>query len=84
MNLRILPWGMRRFFLLLVPRGETLAELGRHVSADELLAAVGERLPNVSLPTVYSALDALGEAGLVRRVPAGRGRAREARFVSCD
>jgi Fe2+ or Zn2+ uptake regulation protein len=53
----------------------TLAELGRHVSAEELLAAVGERLPNVSLPTVYSALDALGEAGLVRRVPAGRGRA---------
>jgi Fur family transcriptional regulator, stress-responsive regulator len=54
---------------------QTLAELGRHVSAEELLAAVGERLPNVSLPTVYSALDALGEAGLVRRVPAGRGRA---------
>jgi Fe2+ or Zn2+ uptake regulation protein len=53
----------------------TLTELGRHVSAEELLAAVGERLPNVSLPTVYSALEALGEAGLVRRVPAGRGRA---------
>jgi Fe2+ or Zn2+ uptake regulation protein len=52
-----------------------LAELGRHVSAEELLAAVGEQLPNVSLPTVYSALDALGEAGLARRVPAGRGRA---------
>src|SRR5216117_1803884 len=53
----------------------TLAELGRHVSAEELLEAVGERLPNVSLPTVYSALEALGEAGLVRRVAAGRGRA---------
>ena len=53
----------------------TLAELGRHVSAEELLAAVGEQLPNVSLPTVYSALDALGEAGLARRVPTGRGRA---------
>jgi Fe2+ or Zn2+ uptake regulation protein len=53
----------------------TLLELGRHVSAEELLDAVGERLPNVSLPTVYSALDALGEAGLVRRVPGGRGRA---------
>jgi Fur family transcriptional regulator, stress-responsive regulator len=53
----------------------TLAELGRHASAEELLAAVGDRLPNVSLPTVYSALEALGEAGLVRRVPAGRGRA---------
>jgi Fe2+ or Zn2+ uptake regulation protein len=53
----------------------TLVELGRHVSAEQLLEAVGERLPNVSLPTVYSALEALGEAGLVRRVPAGRGRA---------
>jgi Fe2+ or Zn2+ uptake regulation protein len=53
----------------------TLAELGRHVSAEELLEAVAERLPNVSLPTVYSALEALGEAGLVRRVAAGRGRA---------
>ena len=49
----------------------TLVELGRHVSAEQLLHAVGERLPNVSLPTVYSALEALGEAGLVRRVPAG-------------
>ena len=33
----------------------TLVELGRHVGAEELLAAVGHRLPNVSLPTVYSA-----------------------------
>jgi Fe2+ or Zn2+ uptake regulation protein len=54
---------------------QTLVELGRHVSAEQLLEAVGERLPNVSLPTIYSALEALGEAGLVRRVPAGRGRA---------
>jgi Fe2+ or Zn2+ uptake regulation protein len=53
----------------------TLAELGRHVGADELLHAVGDRLPNVSLPTVYAALDALGEAGLVRRVPTTHGRA---------
>jgi Fe2+ or Zn2+ uptake regulation protein len=53
----------------------TLVELGRHVSAEQLLEAVGKRLPNVSLPTVYSALEALGEAGLVRRVPASRGRA---------
>jgi Fe2+ or Zn2+ uptake regulation protein len=53
----------------------TLVELGRHVSAEQLLEAVSERLPNVSLPTIYSALEALGEAGLVRRVPAARGRA---------
>jgi Fe2+ or Zn2+ uptake regulation protein len=54
---------------------ETLVELDRHVGAEELLDAVGERLPNVSLPTVYASLDALEEAGLVRRVAAGRGRA---------
>ena len=53
----------------------TLAELDRHVGAEELLEAVAERLPNVSLPTVYATLEALEEAGLVRRVAAGRGRA---------
>jgi Fe2+ or Zn2+ uptake regulation protein len=53
----------------------TLVELGRHVGAEELLAAVGRQLPNVSLPTVYSALEALEDAGLVRRVSAGQGRA---------
>jgi Fe2+ or Zn2+ uptake regulation protein len=53
----------------------TLVELGRHVSAEELLDAVAERLPSVSLPTVYASLTALEEAGLVRRVAAGRGRA---------
>ena len=54
---------------------QTLRELDRHVSADEVLDAVSARLPNVSLPTVYASLDALEEAGLVRRVAAGRGPA---------
>jgi Fe2+ or Zn2+ uptake regulation protein len=50
----------------------TLQDLNRHVSAEEVLGAVEERLPNVSLPTVYSTLELLGELGLVRRVgPAG-------------
>ena len=53
----------------------TLVELGRHVGAEELLKAVEQKLPNVSLPTVYSALDALEDGGLVRRVSAGQGRA---------
>jgi Fur family transcriptional regulator, stress-responsive regulator len=53
----------------------TLSELGEHVSAERLLAAVSQRQPGVSLPTVYSALEALEEAGLVRRVAAGRGPA---------
>jgi Fe2+ or Zn2+ uptake regulation protein len=54
---------------------ETLEDLGRHVPADELLAAVRERLPGISLPTVYSALDSLEDAGVLRRVAAGRGAA---------
>jgi Fe2+ or Zn2+ uptake regulation protein len=53
----------------------TMVEMDRHVGAEELLDAVGERLPNVSLPTVYSALGALEDAGLVRRVPTSRGHA---------
>src|SRR4051812_960810 len=49
-----------------------LQDLDRHVSAEEVLDAVGRRLPGVSLPTVYSTLELLGELGLVRRVgPAG-------------
>src|SRR5919202_3918735 len=43
-------------------------ERNRHVSADELLEAVDERLPNVSLPTVYSTLELFEELRLVRRV----------------
>jgi Fe2+ or Zn2+ uptake regulation protein len=45
-----------------------LRELDRHVTADELLDAVGERLPSVSLPTIYATLDLLEELGMVRRV----------------
>src|SRR3954471_24126426 len=51
-----------------------LRERNRHVSADELLGAVEERLPNVSLPTVYSTLELLQELGLVRRVGSVAGR----------
>jgi Fe2+ or Zn2+ uptake regulation protein len=54
---------------------DALRDLDRHVSADDVLDAVSGRLSNVSLPTVYAALDALEEAGLVRRVAAGRGPA---------
>src|SRR5436190_7715865 len=52
-----------------------LSGAGRHLSAEEVRDAAGERLPNVSLPTVYSALETLEDAGLVRRVAAGRGPA---------
>jgi Fe2+ or Zn2+ uptake regulation protein len=52
-----------------------LRELDRHVSADEVLVAVSERLPNASLPTVYATLELLEELGMVRRVAARAGAA---------
>ena len=45
-----------------------LLELDRHVTADELLDAVTDRLPSVSLPTIYATLELLEELGMVRRV----------------
>ena len=63
---------------LLIQR--TLEDMGRHVSVEELREAAAGRLPNLSLPTVYAALETLEDAGMVRRVPGGRGRAlRDAR-----
>ncbi|MGD9737296.1 MAG: Fur family transcriptional regulator [Solirubrobacterales bacterium] len=50
-----------------------LTELDRHVSAEELLAEVGESLPNVSLPTVYSTLELFEQMGLVRRLGVTQG-----------
>ena len=48
-----------------------LAELGRHASAEEIARTSAERLPGLSLPTVYATLDLFEELGLVRRVDAG-------------
>ena len=45
-----------------------LGELDRHVTADELLDAVTDRLPSVSLPTIYATLELLEELGMVRRL----------------
>jgi Fe2+ or Zn2+ uptake regulation protein len=50
-----------------------LRELDRHVTADQVHAAVSERLPNVSLPTVYATLDLFDELGIVRRISPGEG-----------
>jgi Fe2+ or Zn2+ uptake regulation protein len=52
----------------------TVREMNRHVSAEELLDAVEETVPGVSLPTVYSTLELLEELGLVRRVGSVGGR----------
>src|SRR5437764_4279089 len=49
----------------------TLRELDRHVTADDVLSAVGESLPHVSAPTVYATLELFEELGLVRRISRG-------------
>jgi Fur family peroxide stress response transcriptional regulator len=49
-----------------------LRDLGRHATAEEVLARVHGRLPGVSLPTVYAALELLADLGLASRVQAGR------------
>jgi Fe2+ or Zn2+ uptake regulation protein len=54
---------------------QALKELDRHVTADELLEAVSEKLPNASAPTVYAALELFEELGTVRRVPVTGGPA---------
>jgi Fe2+ or Zn2+ uptake regulation protein len=51
----------------------TLRELERHVTAEELLAQAGQRLPGLSLPTVYATLDLLVRLDLVRRIPSASG-----------
>jgi Fur family transcriptional regulator, stress-responsive regulator len=45
-----------------------LCELGRHASADEVLREAAPRLPGLSLPTVYAALDLFVRLGVARRV----------------
>jgi len=50
-----------------------LRDRARHVSAEELLSEAGERLPGVSLPTVYATLELFEQLGIVRRVNGGGG-----------
>lgn len=45
-----------------------LRELDRHVTAEDVLHAVNDRLPGVSAPTIYATLELFGELGIVRRV----------------
>jgi Fur family ferric uptake transcriptional regulator/Fur family peroxide stress response transcriptional regulator len=45
-----------------------LSDLHTHVTAERVHAEVSERMPGVSLPTVYATLDLLEELGLAGRV----------------
>jgi Fur family transcriptional regulator, peroxide stress response regulator len=47
-----------------------------HPTADEVFHAVQGRIPHIGLGTVYKALDALADAGLVVKIPDPAGRAR--------
>ncbi len=48
-------------------------ERNAHVTAEEIFSEVTDRLPGVSLPTVYATLELLEELGHVARVPTGSG-----------
>jgi Fur family ferric uptake transcriptional regulator/Fur family peroxide stress response transcriptional regulator len=50
-----------------------LRDRDRHVSAEELLSEASERLPGVSLPTVYATLELFEQLGIVTRVNGGGG-----------
>jgi Fe2+ or Zn2+ uptake regulation protein len=50
-----------------------LRDHDRHLSAEELLSEASERLPGVSLPTVYATLELFEQLGIVRRVNGGGG-----------
>jgi Fur family ferric uptake transcriptional regulator/Fur family peroxide stress response transcriptional regulator len=52
---------------------DALHAAGRHLTADQVRDAVQERLPGVSLPTVYSTLELFERLGIVRRVNGGGG-----------
>jgi Fur family ferric uptake transcriptional regulator/Fur family peroxide stress response transcriptional regulator len=52
-----------------------LQELGTHATAEEIASRAADRLPGLSLPTVYATLDVLERLGLVRRVSTTTGTA---------
>jgi Fe2+ or Zn2+ uptake regulation protein len=47
--------------------------LDGHATAETIYRAVAERMPGVSLPTVYATLELLEGVGMVRRVATDRG-----------
>ncbi len=53
----------------------TVAALPGHATAEQIHGAVAERMPGVSLPTVYATLELLEELGRVRRVASASGSA---------
>lgn len=52
---------------------EALRKSGNHPSADQVYELVREKLPHVSMGTVYRNLETLAEAGLIQRLELGPG-----------
>jgi Fe2+ or Zn2+ uptake regulation protein len=50
-----------------------LQRLDRHATVEEVATAVVREFPNVSVPTVYSALELLADLGFARRVTVAPG-----------
>ena len=50
-----------------------LAARPQHLTAEQVHAAVSERLPGTSLPTVYATLELFEQLGLARRLSTGMG-----------
>ena len=55
---------------------EELTKLSSHPTAAELHEITRQRLPKISLGTVYRNLDLLARNGLIRKLETGRGEAR--------
>jgi Fe2+ or Zn2+ uptake regulation protein len=55
---------------------EELETPGRHPTADEIYQSVRQRIPNISLGTVYRNLEILSQAGLIRKLHIGPGQKR--------
>jgi Fe2+ or Zn2+ uptake regulation protein len=53
-----------------------LCSAATHPTAEQVFSSVRVQMPNISLATVYKALDALVDAGLATRLPDGTGPAR--------
>jgi Fe2+ or Zn2+ uptake regulation protein len=52
---------------------DVVATMDGHATAETIFRAVAERMPGVSLPTVYATLELLEDLGHVRRVATDRG-----------
>ena len=54
----------------------TLMQERNHPTANDVFMRVKDRLPNISLATVYNCLETLARSGLVKQVNLDRGAAR--------